>query len=217
MFFLSKKTFVNVFYLIIIFSDSINKNGKFANYSKHMKDLSLHVMDILQNSTRAKASKIELKIIEDTQNDTYELLFIDNGCGMDAETVARVSDPFFTTRTTRKVGLGIPLLKQNCEKTGGHFKITSELGKGTTTDAVFSHSNIDRPALGDIASTIVFTASANPDIHFIYTHVKDGQTYVFDTDEVNEALEGMSMQNPEIIKYLIEMIRENLQEMGVEF
>ena len=91
------------------------------------------------------------------------------------------------------------------------------MGKGTTTDAVFSHSNIDRPALGDIASTIVFTASANPDIHFIYTHVKDGQTYVFDTDEVNEALEGMSMQNPEIIKYLIEMIRENLQEMGVEF
>ena len=174
-------------------------------------------MDILQNSTRAQATKIEFTINEDTNKDIYELVFVDNGCGMTEEMVARVTDPFFTTRTVRKVGLGIPLLKQNCERTGGSFHIKSQLGKGTKVSAMFSHSNIDRPALGDIASTIVFTVSANPEIHFIYTHNRNGQQYIFDTEEVNAILEGMSIQNPEIIKSLIELIRENLKDMGVEF
>lgn len=182
-----------------------------------MKDLSLHVMDILQNSTRAGATKIELDIVEDTNKDIYSLQFIDNGCGMDEETVQRVIDPFFTTRTVRKVGLGLPLIKQNAERTGGSFQIQSELGKGTMVNVVFSHKNIDRPTLGDIAGTIVLTASAYPNIHFIYRHQKDGKIYIFDTDEVNEALDGISIQDPEIIQYLREMITENLKEIGVEF
>ena len=182
-----------------------------------MKDLSLHVMDILQNSTRAGATKIELNIIEDTNKDTYTLQFIDNGCGMDEETVQKVIDPFFTTRTVRKVGLGLPLIKQNAERTGGSFFIESQLGKGTTVNVVFSHKNIDRPKLGDIAGTIVLTASAFVDIHFVYRHVKDGNEYIFDTEEVNEALDGISIQDPEIIQYLREMITENLKELGVEF
>lgn len=181
-----------------------------------MKDLSLHVMDILQNSTRAGATKIELDIIENTKEDTYRLQFIDNGCGMDEETVKKVIDPFFTTRTVRKVGLGLPLIKQNAERTGGSFQIQSELGKGTTVNVVFSHKNIDRPTLGDIAGTIVLTASAFPDIHFIYKHEKDGKEYIFDTNEINEALDGISIQDPEIIQYLREMITENLKEIDVE-
>jgi anti-sigma regulatory factor (Ser/Thr protein kinase) len=182
-----------------------------------MKDLSLHVMDILQNSTRAGATKIELDIVENTNEDIYSLQFIDNGCGMDEETVQKVIDPFFTTRTVRKVGLGLPLIKQNAERTGGSFQIQSQPGKGTTVNVVFSHKNIDRPTLGDIAGTIVLTASAYPDIHFIYKHQKDGKEYIFDTDEVNEALDGVSIQDPEIIQYLREMITENLKEIGVEF
>lgn len=182
-----------------------------------MKDLSLHVMDILQNSTRAGATKIELNIVENTTEDIYSLQFIDNGCGMDEETVQKVIDPFFTTRTVRKVGLGLPLIKQNAERTGGSFQIKSELGKGTTVNVVFAHENIDRPTLGDIAGTIVLTASAFPNIHFVYRHQRDEKKYVFDTDEVNEALDGMSIQDPEIIQYLREMINENLKEIGVEF
>ena len=182
-----------------------------------MKDLSLHVMDILQNSIRAQATKIELNIIENTVEDTYMLRFVDNGSGMDEETVQKVTDPFFTTRTVRKVGLGLPLIKQNAERTGGSFQIQSQLGKGTTVEVVFSHKNIDRPALGDIAGTIVLTASAYLDIHFIYKHQKDGKEYIFDTEEINEALDGISMQEPDIIQYLREMINENLKEMGVEF
>jgi len=182
-----------------------------------MKDLSLHILDILQNSTRAGASKIELDIVENTLENTYRIIFTDNGCGMDEETVKRVVDPFFTTRTVRKVGLGLPLLKQNCEQTGGSLHITSKAGEGTQVEAVFIHNHIDRPTLGDIAGTVVLTASANPDIHFIYRHNKDGQIYTFDTEEVTEALDGLSIQIPEIIQYLREMIQENLKEMEVEY
>jgi len=111
-----------------------------------MKDLSMHILDIIQNSVRANASYVELQIIENKVEDSYSITIKDNGDGMDEDMLAKVSDPFFTTRTTRKVGLGLPLLKQNAERTGGHMKISSVLGEGTKTEAVFSHSNIDRPS-----------------------------------------------------------------------
>ena len=177
-----------------------------------MKDLSMHVMDILQNSTRAKAKNITLEIIESINDDTLTIKFVDDGCGMDENMVKNVTDPFFTTRTTRKVGLGLPLLKQNAERSGGYMTIDSEVGKGTSVVAVFGLTNIDTPPMGDMPSTVVFTASANPDIHFIFHYKTDKIDYVFDTDEVNEALEGVPINNPEIIDYLCEMIRENMQE-----
>ena len=170
----------------------------------------MHIMDILQNSTRAGASEVTLEVLEDAAADTLTIRFIDNGCGMDAETVQKVINPFFTTRTTRKVGLGLPLLKQNTEQTGGSLDIQSEKGKGTTVTAVFGRSHLDRPPMGDLAGTIVLTASAYPDIRFIF-HYHNGETdYVFDTVEVNEALDGISIQEPEVIQYLKEMIQENI-------
>ena len=175
-----------------------------------MKDLSMHIMDILQNSTRAGASEVTLEVLEDVAADTLTIRFIDNGCGMDAETVQKVINPFFTTRTTRKVGLGLPLLKQNTEQTGGSLDIQSEKGKGTTVTAVFGRTHLDRPPMGDLAGTVVLTASAYPDIRFIF-HYHNGETdYVFDTVEVNEALDGISIQEPEVIQYLKEMIQENI-------
>ena len=175
-----------------------------------MKDLSMHIMDILQNSTRAGATEVTLEVLEDVAADTLTIRFIDNGCGMDAETVQKVINPFFTTRTTRKVGLGLPLLKQNTEQTGGSLDIQSEKGKGTTVTAVFGRTHLDRPPMGDLAGTVVLTASAYPDIRFIF-HYHNGETdYVFDTVEVNEALDGISIQEPEVIQYLKEMIQENI-------
>ena len=175
-----------------------------------MKDLSMHIMDILQNSTRAGATEVTLEVLEDAAADTLTIRFIDNGCGMDAETVQKVINPFFTTRTTRKVGLGLPLLKQNTEQTGGSLDIQSEKGKGTTVTAVFGRSHLDRPPMGDLAGTVILTASAYPDIRFIF-HYHNGETdYVFDTVEVNEVLDGISIQEPEVIQYLKEMIQENI-------
>jgi hypothetical protein len=182
-----------------------------------MKDLSLHIMDVIQNSIRAKADRIEINVIEDTDKDIYRMIFTDNGYGMDEATMIKVVDPFFTTRRVRKVGLGLPLLKQNAEKAGGNLLLESTIGKGTTVQATFSHKHIDRPVLGDVAGTIVLTVSAYPMIHFIYRHNKNGKEFVFDTNLINEALDGVSTQEPEIIASLREMINENLKEIGVAF
>ncbi len=178
-----------------------------------MKDLSMHIMDILQNSTRAGATEVTLEVMEDPAADTLTIRFIDNGCGMDAETVQKVINPFFTTRTTRKVGLGLPLLKQNTEQTGGSLDIQSEKGKGTTVTAIFGLTHLDRPPMGDLAGTVVLTASAYPDIRFIFHYKNEKVDYVFDTKEVNEALDGISIQEPEVIEYLKEMITNNINEV----
>ncbi|MDD4395447.1 MAG: ATP-binding protein [Bacteroidales bacterium] len=176
-----------------------------------MKDLSMHIMDILQNSTRAGATEITLEVLEDTTTDTLTLRFIDNGCGMDAEMLSHVLNPFFTTRTTRRVGLGLSLIKQNAEQTGGSLLINSEKGVGTTVTAIFGLSHIDRPEMGDLAGTVVLTASAYPDIRFIFHYQTDTIDYTFDTQEVVEVLDGISIQEPEVIQYLKEMIEENIK------
>ena len=181
-----------------------------------MKDLSMHIMDILQNSTRAKANNITLEVLENYDADTLTLIFKDDGCGMSAETVEKVTNPFFTTRTTRKVGLGLPLLKQNTEMTGGSMKIESEVGVGTTVTAIFGLTHLDRPPMGDLAGTMVLTIAAHPEIRFLFhfKRVKDGSTqidYLLDTDEVYEALDGVSLQEPDVMAYLKEMVEENIR------
>lgn len=177
-----------------------------------MKDLSMHIMDILQNSTRAGASVITLEVTADSNADTLTIVFKDNGCGMSEETVRNVIDPFFTTRTTRKVGLGLPLLKQNTEMTGGSLDILSEVGEGTTVTAVFGLSHLDRPPMGDLAGTMALTISAHPEIRFIFRYRRDADIdYTLDTDEVHEALGDVSINDPDIIGALKEMIQENIQ------
>lgn len=172
----------------------------------------MHIMDILQNSTRAKATEIGLDVFLDSAKDTLTLVFKDNGCGMDEEMVKNVINPFFTTRTTRKVGLGLPLLKQNTEMTGGSMNIESKVGVGTTVTAVFGLSHIDTPPMGDLAGTMVLTISANPDIRFLFHYKRDDEVdYLLDTKEVYEILDGMSIQDPDVIESLKEMIFENIQ------
>lgn len=183
--------------------------------NKVMKDLSLHILDIAQNSITAKATLIQIAIVEDTIADTYTITITDNGYGIPPDMLARVTDPYTTSRTTRKVGLGIPLFKQNAERTGGGLTITSEVGKGTVLTAVFVHSNIDRPVLGDIAGVVVILVSANPSIDFVYTHVVNQQSYVFDTREVREALDGIPLNEPSVIPLLKEMIAANLEELQI--
>ena len=183
--------------------------------NKVMKDLSLHILDIVQNSITAKATLIQIAIVEDTVADTYTITITDNGYGIPPDMLARVTDPYTTSRTTRKVGLGIPLFKQNAERTGGGLTITSEVGKGTVLTAVFVHSNIDRPALGDIAGVVVILVSANPSIDFVYTHAVNKQSYVFDTRDVREALDGIPLNEPSVIPLLKEMIAANLEELQI--
>ncbi|GHV72356.1 histidine kinase [Bacteroidia bacterium] len=178
-----------------------------------MKDLSLHILDITQNSISAKATLIQILITEDIEHNRYELVIEDNGSGMSQEVLEKVTDPYTTSRKTRKVGLGLPLLKLNTERAGGQLTIESELGKGTKVIADFEFNHLDRLPIGDIAGIVVMLASMNPDIDFRYAHTTPKDTYVFDTQEVKQALEGMSIQEISIQKYLKEMIVENLKEI----
>lgn len=181
-----------------------------------MKDLASHIMDIVQNSIRAQATRIEIEVTEDHGKDCFTIKIRDNGTGMDEATLARVCDPFFTSRTVRKVGLGIPLLQQNAEQTGGKVSLISALGKGTTVNATFGHSHLDRPPLGDMAETISLLLVANPDIHFIYKHTTNTGAYLLDTEELQQILEGVPLTHPEILVGIQNLIRENLKEIKAD-
>jgi len=178
-----------------------------------MKDLALHILDILQNSVTAGATLVKLRIDEIPFKDEYLVKFIDNGKGMDAEMVQHVTDPFFTTRTTRKVGLGLPLLKQNAERTGGRMTICSEPGKGTEVEVLFVFKHIDRLPTGDIAGTMALTVSSYPEIDFIYTHNTPQGTFIFDTTEIKETLGDLPINNPQVIAFMKDLINDNLKEI----
>jgi hypothetical protein len=176
-----------------------------------MKDLALHILDILQNSVTAGATRIMLEINEFPEKDIYSVKFTDNGKGMDAIMIKQVTDPFFTTRITRKVGLGIPLLNQNAERTGGNLMILSTPGTGTEVEARFGYSHIDRLPTGDIAGTMALTVSSYPAIDFIYIHKTPEGTYIFNTKEIKETLEDVPISNPQVIAFMKDLIRENLE------
>lgn len=178
-----------------------------------MIELSLHILDIVQNSIRAKASEIEVMVTENIDKNQYIIEIMDNGHGMSAAQVKEAGNPFFTTRTTRKVGLGIALLKQNAEQTEGSLKLQSDEGKGTSIKAVFSHNHFDRPILGDIAGTMTLLMAANPEIHFIYIHTVGAHQFRFCSKEVKDELEDIPVSDPEIQKALKELINENLKDI----
>lgn len=180
-----------------------------------MKELSLNVLDIVQNSLVAKATKINISVTVNQELDLLSIEVVDNGKGMEPEMLARVTDPYTTSRTTRKVGLGIPLLLDACLATGGALKINSLPNKGTTLKATFGYSHIDRQPLGDMAGVIALLVTANPLVDFIYTHSINGNKFILNTQEVKEVLEGIPLNSPEVFKLLKEMVSLNLDELQI--
>jgi len=180
-----------------------------------MKELSLHILDIVMNSVRAEANKIGVHIIETTNIDILSIIITDNGFGMDKEMVKSVIDPFSTTRTTRKVGLGIPLFKANAEGCNGGFSIKSELNIGTIVTANFQLSNIDRPILGDISSVMSMVFCSHPDIEVSFTYKKDYNKYNISTEDIKTELGGVSMQEPEVKSAIEEIIVSELNELEI--
>ena len=174
----------------------------------------MHVYDLMENSTAANSKDVWLTIEDSKKDNIFRFTIKDNGKGMSPEFLARVTDPYTTSRTTRKVGLGLPLIKMNTENCGGGMTIASQLGEGTTLCFWFQHDHWDRPPMGDLPGTLVMLISQHEDIHFVIRYVTDADEFVLDTDEVKEALDGMSMNDISIIKYLKEMVSENLQAIG---
>lgn len=179
-----------------------------------MKELAMHVYDLMENSTAANSTEVKLTIKDSIKENIYAFTIEDNGKGMTPEFMARVTDPYTTSRTTRKVGLGLPLIKMNTENCGGGMKLQSEVGKGTRLDFWFQHDHWDRPPMGDLAGTIVMLCAAHEDIHIIYRHITDQGEFVFDTAEIHDALDGMSMNDVKVMAWLKEMIQENLEAIG---
>ncbi|MGF0034416.1 ATP-binding protein [Bariatricus sp. SGI.154] len=178
-----------------------------------MTEIALNVLDVAENSVRADASYIEIDIAADTKKDVLEIIVRDNGCGMSKEQVKRVTDPFYTTRTTRKVGLGIPFFKQAAESTGGSFKIESRENEGTCVKAVFGLSHIDRMPLGDINSTIYTLVVFNEAIDFHYRYSYDGREFVFDTKQMKQILGDLSFQNAEVSQFIRDYLDTNKAEV----
>ncbi len=176
-----------------------------------MKELAMHVYDLMENSTAANSTEVKLTIRDSLKDNIYAFTIEDNGKGMTPEFMAKVTDPYTTSRTTRKVGLGLPLIKMNTENCGGGIKLQSEVGKGTRLDFWFQHNHWDRPPMGDLAGTIVMLCAAHEDIHIIYKHITDEDEFVFDTDEIHEALDGMSMNDVKVMGWLKDMVQENLE------
>ncbi len=179
-----------------------------------MRELSLHILDIAKNSVKAKAKLVEFAVCADSAADRLAIVIRDVGCGMCPRFLRRVQDPFTTTRTTRKVGMGIPLFKQAAESAGGSFSISSELGKGTEVRAEFQLSHIDRMPLGDLGSTMILLISGSPDIDFRLDFQVDERSFSLDTREVKQTLEGVPVDLPEVQAFLREMLTENIREVS---
>ena len=183
-----------------------------------MKELSLNILDIAQNSVKARAENILIKI--DETEETLTLTIADDGCGMDAETVERVMDPFYTTRTTRRVGLGIPLLKLAAEQTGGGIKIKSvcenadPVNHGTEVTAEFYKNHLDFTPLGDTVSTVAALIQGAPDIEWKFIHNMTGGSVELDTRELRGVLGEVPLDNYEVIKWIEDYLKEGYDSVS---
>ena len=178
-----------------------------------MRELSLNVMDVAQNSVRAEATLVRISVTESDKDDRLTIEIADDGCGMTQEQVQQVIDPFFTTRTTRKVGLGVPLFKLSAEQTGGSFDIQSEKGVGTTTTASYVKSHVDMTPLGDINSTVKILIRCNPQIDFVYTCTTDNGSFTLDTRELREVLGDVSLDTPDVLVWIGDYLEENTKNI----
>ena len=175
-----------------------------------MHELSLHILDLFENSTGAGADTVTLMIGENSDRDELRICIADNGRGMDAAMVARVLDPFVTTRTTRKVGLGLPLMDMTTKMCDGKLKLESTPGAGTVVDATWRLSHLDRPPLGNMAATLKTILVANPGIHFKYFHQVDEKSFALDSQEIHSALGDLPLTQPEVLDWLDGYLKENL-------
>lgn len=175
-----------------------------------MDELALNILDIAYNSIRAHATYIKIYIHDSLRDNIIDIKIQDNGVGMSEEEVTKVTDPFFTTRTTRKVGLGIPLFKQNAELTGGYLVIYSQKGKGTEVNTRFVKNHIDTPIMGNIVETMITLIQADENIDYEFEYQTDNIHFLMNTKEMKEILGEVKINEPEVMIWLKEYMKEGL-------
>jgi anti-sigma regulatory factor (Ser/Thr protein kinase) len=178
-----------------------------------VRELSLHIMDIVENSVAAGATRVRISVVEHTPRNLLQISIRDNGRGIPERELERVLDPFYTTKTTRRVGLGLSLFREASRRCDGKFTIRSKEGEGTEVSASFRLDHIDLAPLGDMASSMTTLIMGNPEVDFSYSHERDGKEFEIDTREIKGGLEDVPITHPGVIKTIGESIRESLQEL----
>ncbi|PKM66310.1 MAG: ATP-binding protein [Firmicutes bacterium HGW-Firmicutes-2] len=180
-----------------------------------MKELSMHILDIATNSVRAGASRILITVSEDVINNEFRFDIEDNGKGIPDDILDTIKNPFTTSRTLRKVGLGIPLLDENCRLCDGFLEITSKVGKGTTLKSMMVYNHIDRPPMGDIVNTIIGLMTSNETIDIGYKHCYNDNCFEISTKDLQEELEDVPLTSVSVIQWLRAFLAESLEELRV--
>ena len=181
-----------------------------------MLELAAHILDIAENSVRAGARLIEINIEEDTANDYLSIEIIDDGHGMKQEEINKVLDPFYTTKTVRRVGLGIPLLADAAQRSGGSLQLKSQEGKGTCIKATFVLSHVDRQPMGDITGTIIILIAGNLDVDFYCKYRHNIRRFELDTRVIRKEIDDVPINHPEILKYIRGVLEEGFSEINPE-
>ena len=178
-----------------------------------MRELSLHILDVVENGITAGGDCIWIEVEEARKKDQLKIVIRDNGRGMPIEKQDNINDPFITSRTTRRVGLGLSLLSAATERCDGTVRVDTQPGKGTEIEATFRYSHIDRAPLGDIATTITTLIIGNPGIDFVYSHRIDDNDFSLDTREIRAEMDDLSLSDPVVIHHLTDTIRSALKEL----
>lgn len=179
-----------------------------------MRELSLHILDVVENGITAGASCISIRVEESSAADLLRISVHDNGRGMPDRKIKRIEDPFVTTRTTRRVGLGLSLLAAAARRCDGGISVNTAPGQGTEVTATFRHSHIDRAPLGDMAGTLAMLVMGNPQVDFVYVHRLDDKEFAFDTREIKCELVGVDLSDPVVAAHLTESIRRSLNALA---
>jgi len=178
-----------------------------------LRELALHILDIAENSISANASEIKILVEENLPQDTLRITIEDDGKGMDSATLAKITDPFVTSRTTRKVGLGIPFFKAAAEACEGSLTIRSKPGLGTSVEVFFKHSHIDRMPLGDMTGTLMTLIIGTPDVHWIFEYRVDERRFIFDDEPIKQTLEGIPLSEPAVMKFIRQSLVEGIEDV----
>jgi anti-sigma regulatory factor (Ser/Thr protein kinase) len=181
-----------------------------------MLELAANILDIAENSVRAGAKLIEISIDEDSEKDLLTIEIADNGHGMSQEVITKIFDPFYTTKTVRRVGLGIPLLANAAEMSGGGLQVESKEGSGTKIKATFGLTNLDRQPMGNIINTLIILIVGNSDVDFFYKHRHNDRRFELDTRQIRKEIDDVPMNHPEILKYIRGVLEEGLSDIKPE-
>lgn len=181
-----------------------------------MLELALHILDIAENSVRAGAKTVYIVITEDRKRDSLEIEIRDDGMGMDEATVQKAMDPFYTSKKVRRVGLGLPMLREAAIRANGSFLIDSKIGAGTRVNVRFQLSHIDRQPLGDLAGAIMALLAGNADVDFVLRHGCAGNVFTLDTREIRREIGDIPLNHMEVLKFIRQHLTEGLNEIGTE-